>query len=193
MDITFTVLVKQTVAPVIAKGNYVLEDRATGRLLTAHGSGNLVTFEEGDAGAPGVGQTWFIDTRNSKTYCLVSLPDSLVIGTNAKLSTLKLYSLYFEQAAGTDLYAMHTGSSAAYIKYWAAAADGSVDNSGTSLTGYPFRLIPAHGGETLAEGVQAAAEKVAAGEVYDLSGRRMLSVPRQKGIYIIGKKKFVSL
>ena len=193
VDITFTVLVKQTVAPVIAKGNYVLEDRATGRLLTAHGSGNLVTFEEGDAGAPGVGQTWFIDTRNSKTYCLVSLPDSLVIGTNAKLSTLKLYSFYFEQAAGTDLYAMHTGSSAAYVKYWAAAADGSVDNSGTSLTGYPFRLIPAHGGETLAEGVQAAAEKVAAGEVYDLSGRRMLSVPRQKGIYIIGKKKFVSL
>lgn len=192
-SIGFNLYVKQEEAPVIEKGNYIVKEKDSNRLLTAHGSGNAVTFEEGDADAPGVGQVWFLNTRNSKTYYIMSLPDSLVIGTNTKLSTLKLYSFYFEKTAGLDLYAMHTGSSAAYIKYWTVSSDGSIDNTGTSLTAYPYLLIPAKNGP---DGVETVNEYGSSGTdtgVYDLSGRRITGSRAQKGIYIVNKKKIISL
>lgn len=181
VNIEFTVIVKQSDAPVIEDGNYAIVDVASGRLLTAHGKDNLVTFEAGNVDAPAVGQVWYIANRNYKTHCLISLPDSMAIGTTAKLSTVKLYSFYFEKAAGIERYAMHSGSSASSYKYWNVAEDGSVDNTSNTLTGYPLMLVPVLA-TSVADVIGAATAKDL--PLYDVTGRRVYGGSLKHGIYL---------
>jgi len=144
---TFNVFVKAA-ATIIQPGDYLIQETENGRLLTGHGKSQPVTFEEGlmaggdlQSPAPGEGQTWFIDTNGTR-YALISLPDSLGLGTTTRLFGSLYYSFYLDSAAGTDRYAIHSGTSSATNKYWTVDNDGTLLTTSTQLTAFPFRLIP---------------------------------------------------
>jgi hypothetical protein len=137
---TFNVFVKAS-ATNVEPGNYLIQDVESRRLLTGHDKGQPVTFEEGDDKVPVEGQTWFIDTNGTR-YAIVSLPDSLGLGTTARLYSGRYYSFYLDSAVGTDRYALHTGTTASSAKYWTVNADGSLLTTNNQFTMFPFRLIP---------------------------------------------------
>ena len=144
---TFNVFVKAA-ATIILPGNYLIQDAESGCLLTGHGKSQPVTFEEdltagGDlqSPVPGEGQTWFIDSNGTR-YALLSLPDSLGLGTTTRLFDKPYYSFNLDAAVGTDRYAIHSGTSSATIKYWTVDNDGTLLTTSTQLTAFPFRLIP---------------------------------------------------
>lgn len=191
--ISFDVLVRQSGSVTVEDGDYVIMEVATCRLLTAHGSGQQVTFEAGDATAPAEGQKWFVN-QQSERYAIISLPDSLGILTSGMLSAAKVNSYYFEKPVASDRIAIHSGASASFFKYWLVNADGTLDLTAKALTQYPFLLLPA-GGETGIEEMEDAKwiKAKGAGAVYDLSGRRIsVSSVLPGGIYIEnGKKVFI--
>ena len=184
---TFRVFVKATTT-VVETGNYLIQDANSRRLLTSHGKGVLVTFEEGDVTTPAEGQTWFIDLNSSNNrYALISMPEELSLNTAAKPGLTKMYSFYLDIADGSDRYALHIGT-ATNPKYWTMDENGAMSITNTQLTTFPFRLIPLDGngiGSLSSEG--AKANKAAA--VYDLSGRRIGQHVWPKGIYIVDGKK----
>jgi len=137
---SFRVFVKGAQPAVIESGRYLIQDVASGCLLTAHGKSMLATFEEGDIAAPTEGQTWFINTNGTR-HAIISLPDSLGLSTNAKLYASKPFPFYFDMAAGTDRYALHTGSTASTTKYWNVDTDGAILITGSDLTTFPYHLI----------------------------------------------------
>lgn len=188
--VDFTVYVKAVEPPVIEAANYIVLHIESGKLLTAQGSGEFVAFEEGDIDSPSEKQTWFIDNTNNGRYCFKSLPDSLTLLTSAKLSntTNPSYSFYFDQAQGTDWYALRAGA-ASFAKYWTVNDDGSLSITDTKLTGFPFLLIRVSG-HTAIPDIEVDRSKWNDGAIYDLNGRRVTE-PTRGGIYIInGKKKF---
>jgi len=191
VSVSFLVVVKQAAAPEIAEGNYVVKNLADGKLLTDNGKSELVTFEEGNENTPAPTQVWTIAQKNGK-YMLTNAVDKLVIGTNAKLSTLKMYSFYFEKAAGMELYTMHSGSTASNVRYWSANEDGSVDITGTEFVDYKFTLIPFYGDPSGVEEVNAATDNAANQNVYDLSGRKVNPKNAKGGVYIKGDKKILN-
>ena len=186
---TFRVFVKANTT-VVETGNYLIQDANSGRLLTSHGKGVLVTFEEGDVTTPAEGQTWFIDLNSSNNrYALISMPEELSLNTAAKPGLTKMYSFYLDIADGSDRYALHIGT-ATNPKYWTMDENGAMSITNTQLTTFPFRLIPLDDngiGSLSSEG--AKANKAAA--VYDLSGRRIGQHVWPKGIYIVDGKKIV--
>ena len=161
---TFSLLVKAATT-VIEPGNYIIIDHESGRLLTGHGKGQPVSFEEGNA--QGEGQTWFIDTDGTR-YAIVSLPDSLGLGSTTRLFDNRYYSFYFDgtlpssgPATSADIparYAIHTGSSASTAKYWTVNEDGSVHTATARLTAFPFRLIRMVTGEDNGDGAGDVAD-----------------------------------
>ena len=165
-DFTFTILVKASTT-VVQPGNYLIEDVKSGRLLTGHDRAQLVTFEEGNTTAPADGQTWFITTEGGLTaegglqsptrYALVNLPDSLGLGTTARLFSNRYYSFYFDKAEGADRYALHSGT-ASLAKYWTVSEEGSVLTTNTQLTAFPFRLIPMVTGDVNRDGAVDVAD-----------------------------------
>lgn len=186
----FTVFVKSPAPTTVDPGNYVIQHIGNGRLLTAHGKNQSVTFEEGSADAPVDGQVWFIDNKNTR-HNLVSLPDSLSLTTAAKLSAVSFYSFYIEQPLGADPFVLRTGTSSGSFKYWNVEADGSVSVNHTKLTDYPFLLIPVDktdGIKPVENGNGACPARDA--EVYDLAGRRVQGMPIP-GIYIVNGKKVI--
>ena len=191
--ISFDVLVRQSGSVTVETGDYLIMEVATGRLLTAHGSGQQVTFEAGDATAPAEGQKWFVN-QQSERHAIISLPDSLGILTSGMLSASKVNSYYFEKPVASDRIAIHSGASASFFKYWSVNADGTLDLTAKALTQYPFLLLPA-GGETGIEEMEDVKwiKAKGAGAVYDLSGRRIsVSSVLPGGIYIEnGKKVFI--
>ena len=191
--ISFDVLVRQSGSVTVENGDYLIMEVATGRLLTAHGSGQQVTFEAGDATTPAEGQKWFVN-QQSERHAIISLPDSLGILTSGKLSASKVNSYYFEKPVASDRIAIHSGASASFFKYWSVNADGTLDLTAKALTQYPFLLLPA-GGETGIEEMENVKWVKAKGAVavYDLSGRRIsVSSVLPGGIYIEnGKKVFI--
>ena len=116
--------------------------------------------------------------------------DSLPLFANGKLGSASLYSFYFEQAAGTERYAIRTGLTEAAKKYWDMNADGSVNTELREFPGYPFLIIPIEPalgvGEVVAGGIVNSKN-----DVYDLHGRRVTTSNLQRGIYIINGKKVV--
>ncbi|MDO4171080.1 MAG: alginate lyase family protein [Prevotellaceae bacterium] len=189
VSVTFNVYVKGTEAPVIEKGDYAVRDRASGRLLTAHDKDEAVTFEEGDANMPAATQIWTIDTRNGKTHCITNPDNGLTITNAAKMSTLKLFTFYFDKAEGVDFYSIHSGASASNIKYWTVTAAGDVDLSATTLEAYPFELIPAGGNPDAIRGISETGTSAQDTQVYDITGRRVSPGQTRKGIYIINGRK----
>ncbi|MBR1682144.1 MAG: alginate lyase family protein [Bacteroidaceae bacterium] len=138
---TFHVFVKATETATVEPGDYLIQHVGSGRLLTAHGKNQLVTFDEGDTAEPGEGQTWYI-TTNGTRYALISLPDSLSLSTTVKTITTQSNLFFFDRPIGADRYALHTGSTTSTTRYWAVDADGTVLTTDKTLTAYPYRLIP---------------------------------------------------
>ena len=175
---TFDVLVKATKTPMLAVGDYLIEDIASGRLLTAHGQAQKVTFETRAAQPSEAGQTWYVN-NNGTGHAIVSLPDSLGISAATKQVKARNYLFYPEVAIGTDRYALHTGSTASSARYWNVNTDGTVDNSATQLAGFPFRFIPV--GD---DAIRAVSEKKnIATRYYTLDGVRQRQLKR--GINIV--------
>lgn len=137
---TFKVFVKAESTSALEAGNYIIQHIGSGRLLTAHGKGQLVSFDEGNTAAPTEGQTWYVNTTGQR-HAITSLPDSLGLAATAKLQGMHTYSFYLDKAEGTDYYALHTGSSASSAKYWTVNDDGSLLTGNTRLTTFPFRFV----------------------------------------------------
>ncbi len=135
----FKVMVKSKEPLAVGPGNFMIQDVASGKFLTAHGLNQFVTFEEGREGIPAEGQAWFLDYKSGNRHCLMSLPDSLTVsGSTGKLSGSALYPFYFENALGTELYAMRTTA-----KYWTVSEEEGIYNRDNStITGFPYRIIP---------------------------------------------------
>ncbi len=140
----FTVYVRESdTSRLIEPGNYVIQHTASGRLLTHHGQGELATFEEGDAENPTLSQAWFIDRRTTPKYCIMTLPDSLRLGTTAKTSATGSYTFSLWGAEGSEQVALYTGSTSSSMKFWNTDSEGNVVIATQSIvTAFPFRLIP---------------------------------------------------
>jgi hypothetical protein len=190
---TFNIHVKATTTPVLPTGNYMIEDIGSGRLLTGHGLSNLVTFEEAGSQPLAANQTWSV-TNNGKAYAIVSLPDSLGLVVMTRLLKTRPYSFYLEAEAGTDHYALHSGTTESTYKYWLVNDDGTVNTTNKQLTSFPFRFIP-FDTETLVETVR---KEYVDGSGYHLSGHRMtgsqmnvIRYSKKKGVYIVNGKKVI--
>ncbi len=168
---TFTIFVRQGGNSSLASGNYVIVEAATGRLLTANGIGQPISFQHGTATAPSDGQRWFID-QQSGCHAIISLAGSLGVLANMKLGTSRLKMFYIEQPVGSERIAIHSGASASNRKYWHVADDGSIDITSASLTQYPFLLLSV-GDETTVSDVHCVrcATRQVPTAVHDLSGR----------------------
>ena len=193
--ITFLVFVKAAESTAVEPGHYLIQDAVSGRLLTGHGKAQLVTFEEGDITAPAEGQTWFINTNGTR-YAIVNLPDSLGLGTAAKLVGSQLFSFSLDAAVGTDRYAFHTGTTASNIKYWTVDDDGTILTTNTSLTTFPFRLIRLDNADGIEMpipyiGSNSQRSVVKGQSVYDLNGRKIVNRKLPKSVYVMKGKKVV--
>ena len=138
----YKVMVKSKEPAAIGPGNFMIQDVVSGKFLTGHGLNQAVTFEEGKEGSPAEGQTWFLEFKSGNRHCLMNLPDSLTVsGSTGKLSGSALYPFYFDNALGTELYAMRTTA-----KYWTVSEeDGTFIRDNAAITGFPYRLIPVEG------------------------------------------------
>ena len=191
--ITFLVFVRAAESTAVEPGHYLIQDAVSGRLLTGHGKAQLVTFEEGDITAPAEGQTWFINTNGTR-YAIVNLPDSLGLGTAAKLVGSQLFSFSLDAAVGTDRYAFHTGTTASNIKYWTVDDDGTILTTNTSLTTFPFRLIRLDNADGIEMpipyiGSNSQRSVVKGQSVYDLNGRKIVNRKLPKSVYVMKGKK----
>ena len=192
MSAYFTVFVPEAENKLLDTGNYVIMHVPTQRLLTHHGTGELVTFEKGNAESPLDEQVWFVNRRTTAKYALISLPDSFAISSAMKLSTTTNYTFNLSPAAGSNRIALSTGYTTR--NYWIVDSTGSISTKQTStLTDFPFELVPVSEETDIR---QIANEKSSTGKYYDLSGR-CVSVPSAmrpllpKGIYIVGSRKVV--
>lgn len=190
ITVSFNIVVKQTAAVVIPEGNYLMQSLADGRLLTSNGKNELVTFEEGSTTAPAGTQVWTITTKSGK-YMLTNAVDGFVLATNAKATTVKLASFYFDKAVGLDIYSMHSGTSASNFRYWDVTEDGNVDYSGKEFDGFKFKLIPFTGDPTGINAVDAAANADGKQNVYDVAGRKVNASATNGGVYIMNGRKVV--
>lgn len=169
----------------IPAGKYMIRHSATDTYMTSNGSGNLVTFTPGDTLQPQGDQTWLIEAKG-KRHSIMSMADSLYVGTSGKLSIAALSSFYFNAAVGINRYALHTGSSAS-AKYWGADAEGNVlIESMSAPTDYPFELLLIEATDGID---QVEATPHAPSVYYDLMGRPVAHPTR--GIYIKDGMKVV--
>ena len=186
VNIDFNVFVRQSGTVLIESGNYLIMEATTGRLLTAHDSGQSVTFETGDTSSPAEGQTWYVEEKSGR-HAIISLPDSLGVYVSGKLGISNPRSFYVEQPVGSERIAIRSGSSTSSYKYWTVNTDGSLDLTSTKLSQYPFVLVPA--------GDDTGIKEIDNGQltidnwIYDLQGRCFAGRPLLKGIYIINGKK----
>ena len=137
----YKVMVKGKDPVVIGPGNFKVQEVATGKILTGHGLNKAVTFEDEASDVFAAGQVWYIASKSGNRHCLMSLPDSTTVsGSTGKLSGSVLNPFYFENALGTELYALRT------TKYWTVnGADGTFIRDNAAITGFPYRLIPVEG------------------------------------------------
>ena len=186
-EFSFTVLVNSSETPDIEKGDYLIVDTNSGKMLTAKGNNELVAFEDGDIDNPSADQTWFIDNKDYKRYAIINSVDSLALTTTGKTMTTRLYSFYFNIAQGTDRYAIHTGTSANTIKYWTIGEDGQIDITNSTLDAFPFKLIRVNSNTDAIIDINSNEDSNSL--VYDISGR-VVRNPRH-GIYIQNGKKII--
>jgi len=169
----------------IAAGKYMIRHSATDTYMTNNGPDNPVTFTPGDTLQPQAHQTWLIEAKG-KRHSMMSMADSLYVGTSGKPSRAALSSFYFNAAVGINRYALHSGSSAS-AKYWNADAEGNVlIETMSAPSGYPFELLLIEA----TDGIEEAETTLhAPAAYYDLMGRKV-EHPTQ-GIYIKDGRKVI--
>lgn len=186
--IQFQLLVKSTEPSVISQGNYVIEDVATGRLLTGYVLDEPAIFEEGNRESPAMAQVWTIKPSGNR-HSITCATGGVHLYSNGKMGSVPLAIFYFERAVGSDRFALRTGTTASTIKYWNAYADGSINLASGAFPGYPFKLIPFD--QSLGVGGPIRVEGQTGSDVYDLQGRRISNPYLEKGIYIINGQKTI--
>lgn len=194
--IAFEVFVDDAEAEPLLPGAYLLRDIATGRYLTAHGSGQLATFEPAavdmtPATAPAE-MRWWLERSSTNRYGFVSLADtdSLRLTATAKLVSSAYYPFYAKRPVASERIAFYTGSDRS-PKYWGVAADGTVVTAAaTTLTAYPFQLIPIGAADALRDvhSEQAGAEPTT---VFDLLGRKVVAPLKRGSFLIINSRKVI--
>ncbi len=191
----FIVFVRETdKSRMVEPGYYVLQHVATGRLMTAHAKGDLVTFEDGDVESPAHGQLWYVNRQTTPKYRIMALPDSLYINSSAKMAISSTYAFSLWGAEGSDRLALYSGSTASVMKFWDIDTTGNVVlSTGLSVETFPFRLITSAFVDGIGE-VENEKMRNSENEVYDLSGRKIVNsqiVKLNKGVYIRGGKTVV--
>jgi len=186
----FHILVKPTEASLIEPGQYLLRHVATDTYLTAQARNQAVTF--GPLAPELAGQCWCLERSSAPKYGFISLAtaDSLKLNSAGKMATAAYYPFFIEQAVGSDRIAIHT-SATSKPKYW-DVADGLVQvTTATTLTAFPFQLVP-YSPELAVEGIAADARHSAStpAPLFDLSGRRVPTAVRP-GIYVSQGRKVV--
>ena len=166
-------------------GLYVLRHRLSGRLLTAHGASELVTFEPGDPNQPAEGQAWYVDHRTTARYNFATQPDSLLLNNVGKTVATASYPFALWGAAGTDFLAFYSGSSP--MKFWDVDAEGNVVFTTLSLpTAFPFELLPVKDGDSVMP-LAGSASAVVHTDYYLPDGRR--TTDRQRGALILRQRR----
>ncbi len=172
----------------LESGYYMIRHVSSNTYLTDNGVGEAVSFTEGDSSNPQAEQIWELTAGTSK-YAFKEVGMASGLGTNGNVISRALSSFIIEKAIGMDRYALSTkvGSTS---KYWGRDTDCAINtNIGGTLADYPFEFIyiqPATGIQTL----HAEENTPAPTAIYDLTGRRLTSIP-SKGIYIRNGKKII--
>ena len=166
----------------IEPGNYIIRDYASGLVLTNGGSSAL--FEEEIEGeSADASQVWKITAKETAAtqYNIQSVLDDTYLTITASLKEeAQTYPLRAEQAVGADFYVLRTRSG----KYWGKKENNKVDYGSSTLTDYPFQLIPVEDQPaTGIEEVESEKLKVESTKIFDLQGRH-LSSPR-RGINLV--------
>ena len=185
VQMAFDIQVKPSDASFIQSGRYLLRHVATDTYLTAQALSQPATFVPRDEST--AAQLWQLDSNDVPKYALISLADidSLRLNPMGKMAVSSTFHFYIDQAVGTDLIAIHTSGSA-NPKYLEVNDEGLIQvSSSTVLSHFPFQLIPYSGEVGIVEVREKGEEGI--GEVFDLSGRRVLKPA--KGVYLIRGNK----
>lgn len=190
VEMSFMVLVYSTEASTIAPGSYLLRHIATDTYLTANGKNQLATFQP--RSEVDQSQTWLLEqNKTSGKYNMISLAttDSLKLNTNSMTTSSTYFPFYLEQAIGTDIVALSTGSKTSR-KYWNVADDGTINIAASNtLQTFPFQLISLD--DTGIQTMESVNDKNTKA-IYDLLGRRIRRpFPFRKDIYIMNGKKII--
>ena len=167
---------------IIEPGNYIIRDYASSLVLTNGGSSAL--FEEEIEGeSADASQVWKITAKETAAtqYNIQSVLDDKYLTITASLKEeAQTYPLRAEQAVGANFYVLRTRSG----KYWGKKENNKVDYALSTLTDYPFQLIPVEDQPATGIGeVENEKLKVSSTKFFDLQGRH-LSSPR-RGINLV--------
>jgi len=197
----YRIYVKEAKDRLVDVGYYTIRHRESGRYLTREGDLTVLDSEKLRAvdDKPDDTQVWYLDRASAATYDLISAVDNAYMKRIGGVQARKAYRPHrIMFAAGTD-YCQFYNKVTSGTYYWAVGADGALQFESTSqLENYPFELIRVSdyiptgiesvelGGENLGTESSSAGD----GEIYDLTGRRLSSLP-DKGFYIKNGKKYL--
>ena len=202
----FDVLVRPAGASYIEPGPYLIRHIDSDTYLTAHEQNSYATFEPRSEGEEA--QVWFVERSEVPKYRFLStaMTDSLHLSSIAKMSTTSNYPFTIIQALGTDLVAIHTGTSSS-PRFWDVVSDGSIaTDAARVLAAFPFQLLPTE--STGVREIIATTPNVGNAAIYDLTGRKFPSLQNKaagkssalphsstphlkNGLYIVGGRKVV--
>lgn len=197
----YRIYVKEAKDRLVDVGYYTIRHRESGRYLTREGDLTVLDSEKLRAAddEPDDTQVWYLDRASAATYDLISAVDNAYMKRIGGVQARKAYRPHrIMFAAGTD-YCQFYSKVTSGTYYWAVGADGALQFESTSqLENYPFELIRVSdyiptgiesvelGGENLGNESSSAGD----GDIYDLTGRRLSSLP-DKGFYIKNRKKYL--
>ena len=202
----FDVLIRPAGASYIEPGPYLIRHIDSDTYLTAHEQNSYATFEPRSEGEEA--QVWFVERSEVPKYRFLStaMADSLHLSSIAKMSTTSNYPFTIIQSLGTNLFAIHTGTSSS-PRFWDVIADGSIaTDAARVLAAFPFQLLPTE--STGVREIIATTPNVGNAAIYDLTGRKLPSLKDKaagksstlphpstphlkKGLYIVGGRKVV--
>ena len=197
----YRIYVKEAKDRLVDVGYYTIRHRESGRYLTREGDLTVLDSEKLRAAddEPDDTQVWYLDRASTATYDLISAVDNAYMKRIGGVQARKAYRPHrIMFAAGTD-YCQFYSKVTSGTYYWAVGADGALQFESTSqLENYPFELIRVS--DYIPTGIESVElddenlgdEWLGAGdgEIYDLTGRRLASLP-DKGFYIKGGKKYL--
>lgn len=188
-QLTYEILVIGDEDADVASGNYYIRSRNSGKYLTRFD--NLRTSvqfldAQGEDGNPDLSQTWTLVRDTVPAYKIQSAKDSAWLRTGLYLAkSMRLFSFYFANAAGTNYYQLHNSSSQYYeVNDETDKMVAATSSSPTSPTTYPLELIPV-GTTTAIRGVAAGGEPVST-EYYTVGGMKIQSP--QEGVVIVVRR-----
>lgn len=188
---TFLVMVYTKEYPVIEEGYYVVRHRASDTYMANDGESKTPVFMHSDVPAEDTACIWYVATKNQKTgkYSFMSAVDSTFLNSSAAFSKTNVTQPHIFKPVGGEYIAL-TNSSSTPVLWELDATNHLAVGTATTLTDYPYEMIPVTYEPSAINGTEADIDAEQAKGNFDLTGRRVGHYATlTPGIYIINGKK----